>query len=761
MNTAVELRDPIARALRQLSHHPRVTAVGIPQMIAGSVWVVVDFDSNLPNRWKAHGHSDSGVKAIEPVTFIFTQSYPADAPLVCLRDGFDRSHPHIQPGHPAVPPVPCYVDGQPREFMRLHGVRGIADQLSRWLEKAAFGALIGEDDEWEPTRRDDFDDVVVFDAAGLRQLPGRNAGAAFVGSMVLRDDEVEPKSDRLSIWLASLQLTLNEKAFQALGSAGGVAPALGLVAWSGRTSSGAPFVAGRYRPEIVVTLAELVERSRELGCREPLVAQLDLLRRRINGRPLRASLFLSIVLLARRPKNVIGQGSFWELCPYLVEIKSADDLMAGATVPVRMLMHRDQISTALLRRASGLNDPRERSWTLLGCGSVGSKLAIHLAREGHGPSALVDRDRLNPHNYARHALIPMGASEGLISCSKSGQLMGALEGLGQKAKGFGGDIVAASLDDDPTARKRWWADGTAFLVDATGSPTVTEVLSLPEVIESRPRAIETSLLGGGKIGFMGIEGPASNPSLLDLTVEGYRLLGADPAAREAAFGHEAQTISVGQGCSSVTSAMPDSLISTLAAPMALELGRLYRDCLPPDAGTVLLGTFAPDALSLNWNRTRIEPFHQVDENGMSRTTRLSARVVELINREIARRPHVETGGVLMGRYSEIGDVFHVVDILPAPSDSKFSASEFELGVTGLSEALRASFDLYRGAIYPVGTWHNHLSDSGPSRTDVMTCVSLALAQLFPVLMLIRTPSRFRFLSLEGHLKSFQPRNSAA
>lgn len=755
----MELRESVARALRQLAGHPRVTAVGAPQIAAGAVRVVVDFDTNLPNRWKARGHSDSGVKAIEPITFIFTKSYPADAPLICLRDDFDRGHPHIQPGPPSIPPVPCYVDGQAREFMRLQGIRGIADQLSRWLEKAAFGALIGEDDEWEPTRRDSFDDIVVFDAAGLRQFPGRDAGAVFVGSIIIRDDEVEPKSDRLSVWLASQRLTLNEKTFQSLGSAGGIAPALGIIAWSGRTPSGTPFFAAEYRPETVMTLAELVERAGELGCKEPLVAQLDLLRRRINGHPLRTSLFLSIVLLARRPKNVIGQGSFWELCPYLVEVKSAGDL--AGSVPVRMLMHRDQISTTLLRRASGLNDVGERSWTLLGCGSVGSKLAIHLAREGRGPSILVDRDRLNPHNYARHALLPMGESEALLSCSKSGQLMGALRGLGQKAEAFGGDIVGASLSDDPAQRLKLWGGDRSFLVDATGSPTITEALSLPDVIRDRPRAIETSLLGGGKIGFMGIEGPESNPSLLDLTVEGYRLLGADPAAREAAFGHEAQTIAVGQGCSSVTSAMPDSLISTLTAPMALELGRLHRDGLPSDAGALLLGTFASDGLSLQWERTRIEPFHQVSENGVARTTRLSARVVDLIDRDIARRAGVETGGVVMGRYSEIGDVFHVVDILPAPSDSKFSASEFELGVTGLSEALRASSDLYRGAIYPIGTWHNHLADSGPSRTDVMTAVSLALAQLFPVLMLIRTPSRFRFLSLEGRLESLQPRRSSA
>lgn len=755
----MELRESVARALRQLAGHPRVAAVGAPEIAAGAVRVVVDFDTNLPNRWKARGHSDSGVRAIEPITFIFTKSYPADAPLICLRDDFDRGHPHIQPAPPSIPPVPCYIDGQSREFMRLQGIRGIANQLSQWLEKAAFGALIGEDDEWEPTRRDSFEDVVVFDAAGLRQLPGRDAGAAFVGSIIIRDDEVEPKSDRLSVWLAPQRLTLSEKAFQSLGSAGGIAPALGIVAWSGRTPSGAPFVARDYRPETVMTLAELIERAGELGCREPLVAQLDLLRHRINCCPLRTSLFLSIVLLARRPRNVIGQGSFWELCPYLVEVKSPDDL-AGSS-PVRMLMHRDQISTTLLRRASGLNDAGERSWALLGCGSVGSKLAVHLARQGCGPAIVVDRNLLNPHNYARHALLPMGDSEALVSCSKSGQLMGVLQGLGQKAEAFGGDIVGACLSDDPSQRQKLWGGDRSFLVDATGSPTLTEALSLPQVIRDRPRAVETSLIGGGKIGFMSIEGPESNPSLLDLTVEGYRLLGADPNAREAAFGPEAQTIFVGQGCSSVTSAMPDSLVSTFTGPMALELGRLHRDGLPFDTGNLLFGTLALDGLSLNWNRARIEPFHQVDENGMARTARLSARVVDLIDRDIARRPGVETGGVVMGRYSEIGDVFHVVDILPAPSDSKFSASEFELGVTGLSEALTASSNFYRGAIYPIGTWHNHLTDSGPSRTDVMTAVSLALAQLFPVLMLIRTPSGFRFLSLEGYLDSLELRRSSA
>ena len=113
--------------------------------------------------------------------------------------------------------------------------------------------------------------------------------------------------------------------------------------------------------------------------------------------------------------------------------------------------------------------------------------------------------------------------------------------------------------------------------------------------------------------------------------------------------------------------------------------------------------------------------------------------------EVGRWPRVETGGILIGRYSEASRQFQVVDLLPAPEDSTRSAAEFVLGKKGVRRALKDFRSRYRDSLYCLGTWHSHLHDSGPSRTDVLTAAAIAVSQVPPTLSLIRTPNNFRAL----------------
>jgi hypothetical protein len=46
-----------------------------------------------------------------------------------------------------------------------------------------------------------------------------------------------------------------------------------------------------------------------------------------------------------------------------------------------------------------------------------------------------------------------------------------------------------------------------------------------------------------------------------------------------------------------------------------------------------------------------------------------------------------------------------------------------------------------GALYPLGTWHNHLVTSGSSGKDMRTGILLSRFQYFPLLLLIHTPGR--------------------
>jgi len=115
----------------------------------------------------------------------------------------------------------------------------------------------------------------------------------------------------------------------------------------------------------------------------------------------------------------------------------------------------------------------------------------------------------------------------------------------------------------------------------------------------------------------------------------------------------------------------------------------------------------------------------------------------VITDEVARWPDVETGGILMGRLSEAARSIHVVDVLPAPPDSRRSAGEFVLGTGGVRTAIRSYTDRAGGTLYCLGTWHSHLAVSGPSGLDQATATTVALARLAPSVLLIRTPGGYR------------------
>src|SRR5262249_47533862 len=146
-----------------------------------------------------------------------------------------------------------------------------------------------------------------------------------------------------------------------------------------------------------------------------------------------------------------------------------------------------------------------------------------------------------------------------------------------------------------------------------------------------------------------------------------------------------------------------------------------------------------------WTEEPVSPRILVGASGQ---VRISPAVDAMITSEIARRPGSETGGILLGRYCDITETFHVVGTLPAPPDSKFSVEEFVLCTQGLRPQIAALIEGSGGALYPLSTCHNHLLPSGPSPKDMGTAILLSGMQFFPLLMLIHTPAGYQFLAAE-------------
>lgn len=401
----------VRRALRFLEAHPSVARVTASRVEGSDATVaVVDIRTELANGWRSAGASPSGVRAVEPVSFVFTAAYPLGAPRILLRRDFNRSHPHIQPARGETRPEPCLVAGSPREVLRVRGMAGLFEQLVDWLDKAATTQLIDPQHGWEPVRRDGIDDFVVADADWLTSLPGRDGRCAVYRAWYYASGAGGHVTYRIGLPQADA-VPLGPKfagdwSYEAAGPQARTGTTHAIVAWSGRMPSGRPFVAGDYRPEDVSTVGELLARAETLGCREFLAPKLAMLQDRMPASGLREGQPVAVVLLARRPCDVIGTDSPIEICPYVVELRKGESLTAGSGAAVRTAMHRDEVSARLLRRAAGDSGEAVRPWTLIGCGSVGSKIAVHLSKSGRGPASVVDDADMQPHNFARHGTLP-------------------------------------------------------------------------------------------------------------------------------------------------------------------------------------------------------------------------------------------------------------------------------------------------------------------------------------------------------------------
>ena len=723
------------RALKLVDAHPSVLGVQVlGDYDDGFVVAEVAVRTELPAGWREAGESPNGVRGIEPVIFAFRPDYPVRAPRITLRADFDRSHPHLFPGSADSAPVPCIVDGNAAELVQSRGIGGLVDQLVDWLDKASMVALSDPARGWEPVRRDGIDDVMVVDGDGLRALATPTGGCVLLplGFLLREGSEgriyVVDQRDIVPVDLRSARF--GREAVQA-GLWRGTS--IGLVVWP-RDAPEEPFVVDRYQPETVSTVGELRDRADIYGCRAELDAVLNQIAVALDAKIFEPTP-LAVTFLVRRPFDVIGTTSPIELCSYLIHVRRGKDLIMEGDPVVRLCAPRERLSVPMLRRASGEDEtPGRAPWTLLGCGSVGSKIAMHMARRGHAPSLVVDRSLMSPHNYARHALLPQPGA-GRVLEYKAAMLAEALSGLRQVVEADTADAIASCASAEGRGRL---APGGSGLLNTTASSVLREMLAFVDW-GLRPAIGEAHLLGEGKVAYAAFEGSGGNPNVSDLATESFRLIARDRDLAKSVFSAEAEAVAIGQGCSAFTFAMPDGRLSALAAGLAEATAMRHFPRVGAD-GEIRLGKLGADGLSQEWIREEVKPWTVVPVATME--VRISARVEEAIRAEIAARPDGETGGVIVGRFSQIGNAFQVVDVLPAPPDSTFSREKFVLGTIGLKAAIGKLVRETGGSLYVLGTWHNHLVASGPSMLDAATAARLALRQYFPVLMLIALPEGY-------------------
>ncbi len=736
--------DKSESLIRTIEVHPAVSSVEQATRLfsGGAIEVQFDMDIELPQAYKSEGVSPTGVKSRETIWMSFPANYPMRAPKVWLRQDFPRNHPHINPGSADLRVNPCLDEVNLDEVLHEgEGLNEILDQLSYWLTNAASGSLMSDSQGWEPVRRDSLPGMISVDMLKLRKVISTHAGAAFFYFVYMRTASF----GELYGWIDSERPFLHTplSGFRGkvglLNQNGGIEThqTVVIVCWADKKQ-----IENQYEPETITNYSQLKTRAKKFDFHQSLDSRIS----SIKAPPSELDAIL-IIFAVRRPIPVIGEDTDIELLPYVLNCQYDDGGKLLSNSPVIPVGLYDQCSPSLLKTMSGIEGKEDIGTVVqLGCGSLGSKISLHLARAGFESFHLIDSGLMAPHNNARHALV----SKRMLPPTYKVELLGnTLKEIGCNVKSDSKNII--DFIENRKSGKKAFPASTGLIIDSTASLSVRHTLNTISNANLPGRLLNTSLYTSGDLGLMALEGSNRNPRIDDLILYAHQLsLGGDKAAKLLVNSENLSIQRTGQGCGTKTMVMTDAHLSMHAAGMAEYIIQLTKKAFP-NSGALCLGVSDQSGLGISWQQWT-QPKTTIIASG-EWTVRILPDADEAIKEQSKARHPMETGGALIGHISMYLRTFTVTHVLPPPSDSQFHRTRFVLGTQGLKNQIQKIQSGSNGLLSCIGTWHSHPSGGAVSVIDHVTIQHLFnQRESVPVLGLIRVPSGYRLVvkADEGH-----------
>lgn len=734
-------------AIGQLRRHRGLARVGSPQFDDGATgrWrVEIDVAVELPSRARLAGVSATGVEALETCTLVF-KNWPLRAPRPYLRPDFPRDLPHINPHRSGAMVPPCIYEGSLDELLHDRGLDAVIDQLIDWLGKAATGTLIDLSQGWEPTRRDSCPSTVEFSAERLIAVTPTD------GKVFLTSGTYMTVGDGMYCWLQPSLESLNEarstqdqRGSLAKPFSTGVLPAfiVGAVAVGGQLPT-----FDEYQPDTVVDLPSLLSRADAVGVdRCALEKSLDdYYRAHAMGRQdystWKSGLLALVVLVVRRPAPLVGSSERdVEVLPYVIKYNLDPKNPLQRDCRVHPAFHSHVVSPALLARTSGLPQATsEAKVVVVGCGSLGSKVSLHLARAGVGQQELVDNELLLPHNLARHALLE---DRSVLVPHKAELMERALHGLSHdNARSH--VINAVDLFTSGDTFSRVIPADAAMIIDTTASLQLLMASAGSDAMNSSPvRLARAALFGQGRCAVLVLESEGRWARVDDITTWLFELCRRSPELRAAMAGSQTdlRQVFVGDNCRSLTTPMSDALISRSASMIAMQIQQWIAEG-KPSTGQLCIGISDSSNIGCAWQVIEIGVTTALDvQDDGGWKVRVLANVAQAIDEESRRWGRCETGGALLGHVSLEARTITIAGLVPAPRDSVRSRSTFVLGTEGLNEALVEAHAASLAHLMFIGTWHSHPMGGSHSGIDKDTLQQIATeARGLPAVSLVWTP----------------------
>ncbi len=336
----------------------------------------------------------------------------------------------------------------------------------------------------------------------------------------------------------------------------------------------------------------------------------------------------------------------------------------------------------------------------VGVGALGSQVFLDLVREGQGEWALIDHDKLLPHNLARHALT--GFEVGFPKAEALAHTANQTVYGDPIASSIVADILALGKHADAV---REALTGAEVILDASASVPVARYLARD--VDSVARRVSLFLNPSGTAGVV-LREDAGRESPLDwLEMVYLRALLHDPRLRDH-LRRPPGRLRYGRSCRDLSSAIPQELVALHAALGA----RALRVALGADAAEV--SVWNADAKGLGVEHIEIPSTEALTRRYGDWTVVTDQWLLDKVAQARLNGLPNETGGVLIGAHDTQRRVLYLVDALPSPPDSEEWPTLYVRGSRGLTQQIREVEEITDGQLGYASEWHSHPRGRGPS-----------------------------------------------
>lgn len=373
---------------------------------------------------------------------------------------------------------------------------------------------------------------------------------------------------------------------------------------------------------------------------------------------------------------------------------------------------RTEFNREKARAFSGVSPPTaDLPRVLAGVGALGSALMEIWSREGWGGWTILDPDRVEPHNLARH--VAVRTDVGLPKAAVVRQRVASIFPPGAELPTA---LPVGVLSDNAAV--------TTALRTASLVVDVTTTLEVPRELSRREqvgRCSSVFLAPSGLASVLLLEDALRTHRLDSLEAQYYSAVIVEGWGEDHLSGRR-NGESLGGGCRDISVVLSGELIQLHAGILSGQLRRLS------ETAEAQIRIWIVDSDSrVAVQKVEVHRPIPYESNGWTvlSNTGISRRMGQIRHEHLPK----ETGGIVLGYVDHAVRTIYVVGVLPAPADSKGEATGFVRGVEGLEATVAESSRRTAGIVGYLGEWHSHppFNSPSPSGDDRALLAHLAAA----------------------------------